>query len=324
MARTTVTTAMLTDQAVTTAKIADLGVSTGKLAANAVTAAKLDTALLNNALCQGRLTLTTVTPVTTADVTAAETVYFTPYKGNRIALYDGSAWATYAFSEVSVDVPDATQMNDVFIYNNSGTLTLEVLAWSNVTTRATALVLQDGVLVKSGATTRRYLGSFYSTTAGNGQTEDSFANRYLWNYYNRTLRPMRVLEATDTWAYTTATIRQANGSTANQLNFCIGVSEDAVKADIYASALNNTGATFTAVGVGLDVTDAFTSGGVFGGLQTSTVEQHMVASWRGFPGIGKHFLSWNEWSEANGTTTWRGDNGTPTLDQSGIHGELLA
>ena len=40
----------------------------------------------------GRLTLTSGTPVTTNDVTAATTIYYTPYKGNAIQLYNGTNW----------------------------------------------------------------------------------------------------------------------------------------------------------------------------------------------------------------------------------------
>lgn len=278
-------------------------------------------------ICQGRLTLTSGTPVTTADVTAAETVYFAPFRGNKVDIYDATAarWVRYAFSELSVDVPDATQMSDVFIYNNAGTLTLDVTAWTNDTTRATDLTTQDGVLVKTGATGRRYLGSFYCTTAGNGQTEDSLANRYLWNYYNRVARPMRVLEATNTWTYTTATIRQANGAAGNQLNFCIGVSEDKVTADVYVTSSNTNASVNTGVYVGLDATNAMASGGrgaLFGNVGTDERAQQS-ATWTGFPGVGKHFLAWLEYSEATGTTTWYGDDNAPTLEQSGIYGELL-
>lgn len=287
-------------------------------------AARMDNA---NALatCEGRLTLTTGVPVTTADVTAAETLYFTSYRGNRIALFDGSSWVIRTFTEVSIDVPDVTGVHDVFAYDNSGSVTLEVLVWTNDTTRATALTTQNGVLVKTGQTSRRYLGTFYSTTAGNGQIEDSLANRYLWNYYNRVRRPMRVLEATDTWAYTTATVRQANGSTANQLNLVIGVSEESVAAQIQARFSNSSAGVPVVVGVGVDVTNAFTSGGLFPGASSQVVNliNACAGEWKGYPGIGKHFLSWNEHSDATGTTTWRGDGGQPTITQCGIHGELF-
>jgi hypothetical protein len=260
--------------------------------------------------------------VTTSDVTAAETLYFAPYKGNRIALYDGTNYVMRTFTELSIDVPDATNMYDVFAYDNAGTVTLELTAWTNDTTRATALTTQNGVLVKTGALTRRYLGSFYSTTAGNGQIEDSVANRYLWNYYNRVLRPLRVLEGTDSWNYTTQTIRQANGSTANQLNFCVGYSEDSVSAEIQARLQNTSANVGIQIGVGLDSTTAFSATGLWTGTTTLLANnpQQIIATWKGFPGVGKHYLSWLEYSNASGTTTWYGDATGAT--QSGIHGEI--
>ena len=276
-----------------------------------------------------RLTLTTALPVTTGDVTAAETLYWTPYKGNRVALYDGSStWNVRTSIELSIDVPDVTGVHDVFVYDNGGTPALEVLVWTNETTRATALTTQDGVLVKTGATTRRYVGTFYSTTAGNGQIEDSFANRYLWNYYNRVARPMRALEATNSWAYTLATIRQANGSTANQLNFVVGVSEDTVSANLTAAASHSAGNVDFFAAIGQDSTTAVATGS----LNISPLELAanqivpLASSLKAFPGIGKRFWAWLEWSQASGTTTWLGDNNaSPTAGgtQAGIHGEIL-
>ena len=111
-----------------------------------------------------RLTLTSGTPVTVSDVTYATTMYLTPYNGNLISLYDGSGWVTYQSAEISLAL--GTLINlipyDVFCYANNGVPTLEFLAWTNSTTRATALVYQNGILCKTGALTRRYLGSFYN------------------------------------------------------------------------------------------------------------------------------------------------------------------
>ncbi|MBI3273339.1 MAG: hypothetical protein HYZ53_30400, partial [Planctomycetes bacterium] len=143
-----------------------------------------------NGVCEGRLTLTSGTPVTTADVTAAGTLFFTPYKGNRVALHDGSAWSVSTFTERSLSLTLTSGKNyDVFLFDNAGTLTLELsAAWTNDTTRADALAVQDGVYVKSGATTRRYLGTLRASAAN--QTEDSKTKRFVWNYYNRTHRAL--------------------------------------------------------------------------------------------------------------------------------------
>lgn len=275
--------------------------------------------------CDFRLTLTSGTPFTTSDVTAAETLYCAPCGGNRIALYDGSAWHIRSSAEMSIDIPDVTGVHDVFVYDSSGTPTLEVLVWTDATTRATALTTQDGVLVKNGDATRRYLGTFYSTTAGNGQTEDSFANRYLWNYYHRAARPMRAVDSTNTWDYTTATLRQANANASNQLNFVVGISENSVSANVIASAFN-TSSQDISVGIGLDATNANVSGVICSNVRTisgANAPNSPSAMWVGFPGIGKHYLAWLEQSVAAGTTTWYGDNNTPSITQSGIHGTLI-
>ena len=58
------------------------------------------------ALIHNRLTLTSGTPVTSADVTAATTVYSTPYKGGQIALYYSSTWTVYSNAEKSINLTD--------------------------------------------------------------------------------------------------------------------------------------------------------------------------------------------------------------------------
>lgn len=270
--------------------------------------------------CQFRLTLTSSTPVTTGDVTAATTVYLTPYGGDLIALYDGTRWVLRATAQLSIAVPATTNtMYDVFVYDNSGTPTLELTAWTNDTTRATALAFQNGVYVKSGSATRRYVGSF-RTTGVSGQTESSLAKRYVWNYYNRVDRPMAAVDTTNSWTYTTNTIRQANANTANQLDFIIGVSEDPVEATV-AALFNNSASAKAAVYIGLDSTTT-NSAQLYGGLSGDTGSTHALqphAHYRGYPGAGRHYLTWLESSTATGTTTWYGDNGVGD-QQSGMIG----
>lgn len=269
-----------------------------------------------------RVTVTTATPVTTADVTAATTLYWTPYVGHRIALYDGTNWILRTTTEKSIAVPATTNtMYDVFVYDNSGTPTLELTAWTNDTTRATALTYQDGVLVKTGAVTRRYVGSF-RTTGVSGQTEDSLVKRYVWNYYHRVIRAMKAIDTTDSWTYTTNTIRQANANAANQLDYVCGVSEDTVEATV-AGSFNNGNSVKAAVYIGVDSTTA-NSAQVYGGLRGDTGSTHYLqphAHYRGYPGAGRHYLTWLESSTATGTTTWYGDNGAGD-QQSGIVGSV--
>lgn len=281
--------------------------------------------LVDPGLTEGRLTLTTATPVTTADVTAATTIYFTPYKGAQLALFTAaSVWTRHTFAQISIAVPSTTNtLYDVFVYDNSGVITLELTAWTNDTTRATALAFQDGVYVKSGATTRKYLGSV-RTTGVSGQTEDSYAKRYVWNYYNRVVRPMRVMESTDTWNYTTTTYRQANANAANQLDCVIGVAEVLLDAHVQATAANSTGATFAQVAIGQDSTSAPATGliGMQFALSVANTGTFGGADLLIYPAVGRHVYVWLERGDGTGTVTWSGDAGAPTVLQSGIFGSI--
>ena len=272
-------------------------------------------------LAEGRLTLTSGTPVTVTDVTAATSVYYTPYKGNRVALYDGSAWDVYTFTEKTLAVPATTsQMYDVFLYNNAGTLTLEALAWTNDTTRATALTTQDGVLVKSGATTRRYLGSFRTTTVS-GQTEDSLTKRYLWNFSHRVRRAVQRLEATATWTYTTAAFRQANASSSNQIAVVVGVAESLLELAVTGAANNSTGGINFSVSIGEDSTTAAVSGVLMSiAAPAAGINGSVVATLRKYPAVGFHTYAWLEYSVATGTTTWQG--ASVAYLQSGMTGSI--
>lgn len=274
-------------------------------------------------VCCGRLTLESGVPVSTTDQTGKTTIYWTPYKGARIAIYDGSTtWAALAFSETSLALGTLTSGKnyDVFGYSVAGTLALELsAAWTNDTTRANALALQDGVLVKSGTPTRRYLGTFRTTSTTT--TERSAAKAFLWNYYNRTRWGLRnATETADSWNYTTATFRQANANAANQLAYVAGVNEDSVSAMVKALAQNSGNNIGGAVGIGLDSTSV-NAAQVFGGANFSTTPNELHAYYEGMPGSGYHSLVWLEYSVASGTTTWFGDAGT-TIYQTGMIGSI--
>lgn len=280
----------------------------------------------NNGVECFRLTLTTGVPVTTTDVTAATTLFATPAGCNRISLYDALGNATTVTSaQVSIAIPATTsQMYDVFVWNNAGVATLELLAWTNDTTRATAIVLTTtGSYTKSGDLTRRYLGSVRTTTVS-GQTEDSVTKRYVWNYYNRQRRRLFRVESTASWTYTTAAIRQANGAAANQVEVVVGVAEVSVHVSLLTLSSNSSGSVNVANAIGQDsvttgasgMRAGFISSGASGRIGVNAVELDV------FPAIGRHYYAWLEYSEATGTTTWTGlnANGLLTGGDSGLAG----
>jgi hypothetical protein len=319
-----VTTNHIRDLAITTAKLAALSVTGAKIAAGTITADKLSSTLVTPQVFQARLTTASNTPITTTDQLAITTLYLTPYGGNRIALYDGVGWTQFALTEISLTVPATTStMYDLYVYDAPG-LTLEAVAWTNDTTRATALATQDGVLCKTGQLGRRYVGSF-RTTGVSGQTEDSLVKRHVWNYYNRVPRIMRAVDTTNSWTQSTiATYRQARSTAANQLDLIVGVDETAVFAQVSANANTVNEGVRAGVGIGLDSTTA-TSAQIMsvhaGDGQADAIIGTASASYRGHIGIGRHFLAWLEISSAS-TVTWYGDNGLTYL-QSGIHGEVM-
>lgn len=271
-----------------------------------------------------RLSLSSGIPVTTADVIGATTIYCVPHKGNSIKLYDGTNWNIRTSAQFSLALGTLTSGRpyDVFCYDNSGTPTLEFTAWTNDTTRATALAYQDGVLVKSGTATRRYLGTFYTTSTTT--TEDSLLKRDLYNYYHRARRLMLRNDGTTTWNYTTATWRQANGSSSNQLEAVQGVAEDSVNFDVQANATNGSSNVTAAVAIGLDSTTS-PSGYSYGQSVIASRSMQISASYKGTPSAGRHTYAWLEISEAAGTTTWNSNttvSGIPVI--SGMSGEVFA
>jgi hypothetical protein len=259
----------------------------------------------------GRLTLTSGIPVTTSDVTGAGTIYYTPYNGNRLALYDGTRWKLYAFTERSIALSGHT-LNvpvDVFAYDNAGTLTLELLNWTNGTTRATALTTQDGVYVKTGATTRRYLGTFCPTAAAT--TEDSTNRRFVWNNHNRISRAMKCVDTADSWTYTTATWRQADNNTTvgvGRVECVIGLSEDTLLAVASAVCTNTAGSEPAASGVGIDSLTV-NSAQIMGGA-TPVANNYGIfhAHCLTTLAVGYHYVQRLEICFATGTTSWYGDN----------------
>lgn len=257
--------------------------------------------------CQGRLTLETGVAVSTADQINKTDLYFTPHKGNLVSLYSAaSGWQDYEFTERSIAVGafTASKLYDIFVYDNSGTITLSETEWTNGTTRATPLTTQDGVLVKTGATGYRYLGTIYIDAAQ--KCQDSDTHRYAWNYYNRVLRHMFLSDGTNSWAYAVATWRQSNAATVNRHRFIIGVSEDLIMAEFADMMLVGDGEVGQ-IGIGLDSITVPTNNRSDYYLSGASGYAAQKVIWRGYPGIGYHYIAALE-KAGIGTVDFYGDD----------------
>lgn len=306
---------------------------------------------------QGRLTLTTATPVLTSDVTAAGTVYYTPYLGNSIPIWNGSVWINRSFSEMSIELQDpehtADTNYDVFAALDSGTMRICTgPAWSSSTARGTGAATteierilgfwtnaEELTTCRYGASTftvaagyGTYLGTF-RTTATVADTEMTFApsagsggsanKLYVWNAYNRVQASALMRDNTNSWNSANASWRAANNSSSNRVSFIRGLDEDHVSASYQIYVETNTEGAHVRVGVGLDSTSAIS--GVTGEIETenggSGQEGLMAgtirAEWAGVTGIGLHYISALE--EANSTTpVFYGDDGAATSTQMGL------
>ncbi|PSB29890.1 hypothetical protein [Stenomitos frigidus] len=255
-------------------------------------------------LSQGRLTFTSGNGLTTADVTAATTVYYTPYVGNGIHLWNGSAWQFYAFTELSLSLSGLTANTnyDVFLHDSAG-LTLTAVAWTNSTTRASAVSLRNGTWVKT-ADDRRLLGTF-RTTSVTGQSEDSALKRFLSNVYNLQMRALSQTDTTASWTYTTAAWRQTRATATNQVEVLLALDARQVSV-VFQQRITMIGYC----GLGVDSTTTPYTASLYGGF--SAVSGHDNASYAflntNLIGLGYHAIAMIEFG---GTTSTFVGAGSP-------------
>lgn len=285
---------------------------------------------------QGRLSLSNGIAVPTSDTSSADTLYYVPYTGSIVPVYDGSTLSSLDIGAgLSLILSFASNTNyDIFAYSNAGTPTLfRGPAWSSATSRGTGagtteLEKVEGIWVNkydlsAGPNAQR--GTYLGTIRGNGSTllTDSETERFVWNMYNRVLRSLFLPITTDSWTYSTTTFRQVQGSTTYQVSMVRGVNEDAARL-IYRAACNNSTTTGRAVqvGIGVDSTTAF-SGLTGNEVATSTSTAFPQCEYVGMSGLGYHYLALLERGAGTDTQTWYGDAGTTTL-QTGAIGFCLA
>lgn len=267
-----------------------------------------------------RLTLTSGLPVTFADVTGASTLYLSAYRGNNISLFNGTAWIVRQFTEISIVLAGliANRPYDVFCYDNAGNPTLEFLAWASNTARTTGLIRQDGVLVKNGDATRKYIGSFQTLSATT--TSDTKRQRLVWNMYNRVRRNMSVTDATASWNYSNPVFRQSNANANNQLEVMCGWQEDNISIRATSGVSTTVTGINVAAGIGLNSTTVSTPT-IAGRVDTGAtgVLTNGTALYEDASSLGFNFYAWLEFA-SGATTTWYGSS---TL-ASGMIGQVLA
>ena len=289
---------------------------------------------------QGRLTLTSNTPVLSSGVTNAATIYYTPYIGRGVPLYDGSKFQMHDFgAQLSQALTDNTKSPaaaatstayDMLVWCDAGTYRCtRGAAWSSSTSRGTGagtaeIEVVNGfevnkVAVTNGPGAQRGLvvGTIYVNSSGGvtlsyggtavGGTE---AIVQIRNRYNRVPISLRVSDSTDSWSYTTASWRQVNGASTMRASLMTGDASTGVFA-VHAHVAGTSSAT-ARMGIGVDSTTAISgTTGSHAALSAST----QTAVYAGHLSLGYHYLAA---LELGGTgVTFYGDAGGSNL-QSGL------
>lgn len=193
---------------------------------------------------QGRLTLISGTPVMVADVTAATAVYYTPYVGDDVPLYNGTSFVPLSIqTEQQLTLTSsyvASNIYDFYAFLINGVVTFGTgPSWSAGTAgsitagscaRGTgaggaALSRVQGILTNAASMTMRYGDGTQTTTIDankgtylgtmfvdgtNGQvtctaTYGQSRKWGIWNAYNRVRITLQAGPSTSSWAVASST-----------------------------------------------------------------------------------------------------------------------
>lgn len=283
---------------------------------------------------QGRLTLTSNTPVMTADATAQSTIYYAPYVGTLLPVGNVMYRVGQLSYALNTTAHVAGMLYDIGAFNNSGAITLcTAPAWGSSTVRAAPIQrdatngiwtnpasltcnLSGGsttVTVASGQWT--YLGTFYATA--NGQTGMAFlptpmaggTNNCLClsNAYNRVNLLSAERDSTSTWGYVANAWRLMNNNAANRISWVDGLGQSTVDAS-FEMDVAGSGFNYTAV-ILKDAASIAGGGGNCGAaipncqvLSASASTWHMsIKNVDGQPAPGFHYLQMMEGNNGGGS-----------------------
>lgn len=290
---------------------------------------------------QGRLTLTSATPVLTSGVTAGTSLYYTPYVGNLVPIYNGASMVPTAFSELTLSLVSSHAANtiyDVFVFSKSGVLTLVTgPAWTNSSaatgargsgSSTTELTRIGGMYVNAvamsarngsttynvGANLATYLGSILiDGSAGQLTCHTAFGQSRKWGVWNAYNQQQIFLIAGATGDYTSNTTtgwRAANASTANSLQTFVGLPGIAVKVSRKVNMYSSSGNASPMIGIGLNSTSSPTglvAGNYTGATGSASVNNvSMVAELFRRDRFGMDVFTALEQAQNTGTAQWLG------------------
>lgn len=261
---------------------------------------------INPAIFEARLSTSSTDPFSeTGGVTV---LYLLPLAGTGLlGLYDGLGQVTIytlGFGGITINTSglSASTVYDVFVYDSGG-LTLELVAWSSATARATGITATGpgAFYAKSGTTTKRYVGTIY--TNASTQFSDSVTEPYVWNAHNRRHRSLaKSLSGSGGYNYSTAAWRATNNDTANRIGIVCGLDRSAFL-ELYSQTYVDSTAVATRYH-GIDEDGTTTSDATYSAAGSKAEAEQLVAVLRKRPTLGFHYYQAMEYGGGSGTQTW--------------------
>lgn len=288
---------------------------------------------------QGRLSLVSGQPVINNGVTSASTIYYVPYIGPSLPIYNGIVWQNYCLISQLTLILNATQhtsgnLYDIFAFINSGSLTLACgPAWTNSTTRSAAISQVGGLwtntasitLTANGntysgisANTATYLGTFLCTPSNattvqdmkpSSTTSTPGAKMCLYNAYNQVMTYARANYTGGTWHQSSGSAYETWGSASYcAVRYVDGLGFASINYSIAISGYGSAASQAGAVAVALDNTSQLDQVGSMEATQNAleTINYNMTGLF--LPSIGSHLVIPMEYSNQTTNWTW-GSNG---------------
>lgn len=249
-----------------------------------------------------------------SNVMNSSLLYFIPYNGNQIALSNGtvSNYEVLTSGTVSISVTSLapSTVYDVFAFKSGSSVNLETVAWTNSTTRATAISRLNGIRYKAGDLTRKYVGTFYTNAStridmifdnNNGARKAFFG---VYNYYNK-LPHTAVISENASWIYTSSVWRPWNNNANNRFEFVQGIDDVGL----------------FGVGASLAITSA-TTGASFGLIKNSTTSAPVVNNGEGIGYIGAN-SSGEITTKVSGALNQVGLNYIQAMESTQVNGQSV-
>jgi hypothetical protein len=268
---------------------------------------------------QGRLSLSATSPVTTGQTVAnTSSIYYVPYNGYSVPVYNGTTFVQLTFSTATITLTTGTvasgSLYDIFVgasggapffgigpaWSTTGTRSIGIQQVQGIWTNAATLTLANGgnTLTCAGSQAT-YLGTFYAVAAGQttwtyyasvGASGNAVAG--LYNAYNQVRVPVA---AQSSGPY--SSISTGAYAALGPFNVLFVDGLGTMNADVLVSAITQVAITGIATGSSITFAPFFNSASTSASIAAAPAQLYvgitgisdgysLIANGYGVPGLG--------------------------------------